>query len=205
MDNSQMADLREVREGSDGVEPRVLPDGQKYMNYAFIDSNNLNLGVSKDIVSNRGQKLYSGWKLDHRRFRVYLKDKYKVSKAFLFIGFKPGNQAMYSKLQEYGYICVFKPTLELKDGRVKGNVDAELVLHAMIEYANYDQALIVSSDGDFYCLIEYLLQNKKLKKVLVPNQHSYSSLLDRLSTPDNNILDFMNPLQGKLEYKRRQN
>ena len=121
----------------------------------------------------------------------------------MFIGFMPGNQAMYTKLQEYGYICVFKPTLELKDGRTKGNVDAELVLHAMIEYSNFDQALIVSSDGDFYCLIEYLLQNKKLKKVLVPNQYSYSSLLDRLSTPNNNILHFANRLKRKLAYKTR--
>ncbi len=91
----------------------------------------------------------------------------------------------------------------LKDGKVKGNVDAELVLHSMIELANYNQAVIVSGDGDFYCLIEYFISQNKLKKVLVPNQRSYSSLLDRLSAPENNILDFINLLRGKLEYKKR--
>ncbi|MBD3359354.1 MAG: NYN domain-containing protein [Candidatus Buchananbacteria bacterium] len=101
------------------------------------------------------------------------------------------------------YVCVFKPTLELKDGRIKGNVDAELVLHAMVEYANYDKAVIVSGDGDFYCLVQYFLKQNKLKKVLVPNQASYSSLLDRLSTPENNILDFVNNLRRKLEYKNK--
>ena len=115
----------------------------------------------------------------------------------------PGNQAMYTKLQEYGYICVFKPTLELKDGRVKGNVDADLVLHSMIEYKNYDKAIIVSGDGDFYCLVEYFLNSEKLKRVLVPNQHNYSCLLDRLSNPDNNILAFINVLRGKLEYIKK--
>ena len=168
-------------------------------NFAFIDSNNLYQSLSKDIIRN-DNKIYSGWKLDYRKFRIYLEDKYKVRKAFLFIGFMPGNQAMYTKLQEYGYICVFKPTLELSDGRVKGNVDAELVLHSMIEYENFDKAVVVSGDGDFYCLIEYFLNNNKLKRVFIPNQHNYSRLLNRLSAPDNNILAFIDGLQDKLNY-----
>ena len=173
---------------------------KKENNYAFIDSNNLYLSVSKDINKKKGQKIYSGWKLDYKKFRVYLNDKYKVKKVFLFIGFKPGNQAMYKKLQEDGYICVFKPTLELADGRVKGNVDAELVLHAMLEYKNFDKAVIVSGDGDFYCLVEYFINQEKLKIVLAPNQHNYSSLLDKLSSEENNILSFVNQLKKKLEY-----
>lgn len=173
----------------------------KENNFAFIDSNNLYQSLSKDIFKN-GHKIFSGWKLDHKRFRVYLKDKYNVNKAFLFIGFKPGNQPMYTRLQEYGYICVFKPILELQNGIVKGNVDAELVLHSMIQYNNYDKALIVSGDGDFYCLVDHFINNNKLKKVLAPNQHNYSCLFNILSTPDNNILDFLDRLQNKLEYKK---
>ena len=46
--------------------------------YAFIDSQNLNLGIRS-----------SGWVLDFSRFRVYLKDKYRAEKAFLFIGYFP--------------------------------------------------------------------------------------------------------------------
>ena len=110
-------------------------------NYAFIDAQNLNLGV---------QRL--GWKLDFRRFRVYLKEKYLVTKAYLFIGYLAQNTNLYRALQEYGYILIFKAVLQKKDGTVKGNVDAELVLHAMIQYGNYDRAVIVTSDGDFACL-----------------------------------------------------
>ncbi len=159
-------------------------------NFAFIDSQNLNLGV---------QGL--GWKLDFRKFRVYLRDKYNTSKAFLFIGYAPGNERLYTFLQESGYICIFKPTLELANGRVKGNVDAELVLHTMIQLRHFDQAVIVSGDGDFYCLIEHLLKINKLKKVLIPNQERYSGLLKQLSTPSRNIFDFCNSLRGKLEYR----
>jgi len=166
-------------------------------NFAFIDSNNLYQSLSKDIIKN-GQKQYTGWRLDYCKFRIYLKDKYQVEKAFLFIGFMPGKESLYERLKQAGFVCVFKPTLELKDGKVKGNVDAELVLYAMIEYQNFYQAVIVSGDGDFYCLVKYFLSNQKLKKVIIPNRYNYSCLLDRLSKPDNNILAFINDLKNKL-------
>ncbi|MBI2621730.1 MAG: hypothetical protein HYW63_03780 [Candidatus Levybacteria bacterium] len=53
--------------------------------YAFIDSQNLNLGTSKDIYKGR-RRTYKGWKLDFKKFRRYLSDKFRVQKAFLFIG-----------------------------------------------------------------------------------------------------------------------
>lgn len=156
-------------------------------NYAFIDSQNLNLSI-------RGL----GWQLDFRRFRKYLKDKYGVSKAFLFIGYVATNQDLYTALQRYGYIVVFKPTLILPNGTPKGNVDAELVLHAMIEYPNYEKAVIVSGDGDYHCLVNYLKRRDKLLKLIIPNRDKFSSLLRKFS-PD---IDFMNGLRKKLPYRK---
>src|SRR3989344_1488717 len=156
-------------------------------NYAFIDSQNLNLAIKSQ-----------GWLLDFARFRVYLKDKYGVDKAFLFIGYLAGNELRYTSLQQAGYIVIFKPTLERKvDGRllVKGNVDAELVLHTMIEYNNYEKAVIVSGDGDFYCLVDHLVSRNKLKRLLVPNRYKYSALLRKFAT---NHIDFLNGLDKKL-------
>lgn len=141
-------------------------------NYAFIDSQNLNLGVKSQ-----------GWKLDWRKFRQYLRNKYQVSQAYLFIGHVSGNEALYTALQKAGYILIFKPTLEIKKQgqiKVKGNVDAELVLHTMIEWENYDKAVIVSGDGDFHCLIEHLEEEGKLLKILAPNQ-KYSGLLRKFN------------------------
>ena len=156
-------------------------------NYAFIDSQNLNLSI-------RNQ----GWILDFRRFRQYLRDKYSITRAFLFIGYVYQNQDLYTGLQKDGYILVFKPTLELPSGKVKGNVDAELVLHAMIEYNNNDRALIVTGDGDFYCLVDYLRKNNKLLKLVIPNKYAFSSLFRKLQPH----IAFMNDLRGKLEYDR---
>jgi uncharacterized LabA/DUF88 family protein len=156
-------------------------------NFAFIDSQNLNLAI-------REQE----WKLDYKRFRVYLHDKYHVTKAFLFIGFVSTNQDLYLSLQDYGYLLVFKPTLYLPSGKVKGNVDAELVLHTMIEYPNYDKAVVVTGDGDFYCLVDHLKKHDKLEKLIVPDEKRYSSLLRRF-IPD---IAFMNGLRAKLEYRK---
>jgi len=72
--------------------------------------------------------------------------------------------------------------MEIKDNgtvKIKGNVDAELVLHTMIEWKNYNKAVIVSGDGDFYCLMEHLEENNKLRKIIVPNRQ-YSSLLKKV-------------------------
>lgn len=169
--------------------------------YAFIDSQNLNLSVRKDIFDKKGKKRYEGWKLDFKKFYVYLKDKYRVDKAFLFIGKVSGNERLYKALKEYGYHLVFKPTLEINqvgESIIKGNVDAELVLHAMIQYSNYSKAIIVSGDGDYHCLIEHLEQQNKLFRVLIPNRYSYSRLLKRFIRYFNYVSD----LREKLEYKK---
>lgn len=159
---------------------------KKENNYAFIDSQNLNLAI-RDM----------GWKLDFKKFRVYLKDKFKVEKAYIFIGYMAENESLYKALQEYGYILIFKPTLILPVGKVKGNVDAELVLHTMIEYNNYQKAVIVSGDGDFHCLIEHLKKQNKLYKVVIPNKFKYSSLLRHFSEE----IVFMNDLKGRLSLR----
>lgn len=158
-------------------------------NYAFIDSQNLHKGI-KDL----------GWKLDFRRFRVYLTHKYQVSKAFLFIGFLPTNTSLYRALQDYGYTLIFKPTITGADGKSKGNVDAELVLHSMIEYANYDMAVMVTSDGDFACLAEYLYGKGKLKTVISPHYKTCSILLRKAAKEK---IVFVDTLRHKLSYTKR--
>jgi len=155
--------------------------------YAFIDSQNLNLGIRE-----------LGWKLDYKRFRTYLREKYNVEKAYLFIGFMVQNTTMYAALQDAGFICIFRPTLTYKDGTTKGNCDAELVLHTMIEFPNYDKAIIVSGDGDFQCLAKYLHEQDKLGAILVPNQKKYSALLKfDVFKP---YIRFVSDLQRKLAY-----
>lgn len=157
---------------------KKTPPPKKPNNYAFIDSQNLNLGVQK-----------IGWKMDWHKFRIWLAENYGVTKAFMFIGYMPDNESLYQQMYDHGFLVVLKPTLEIKNvasedkyekpedkPAVKGNIDADLVLHAMKELRNYDKAVIVSGDGDFFGLIEHLIEQKKLLKLLTPNRR-YSTLL----------------------------
>ncbi len=156
--------------------------------YAFIDSQNLNLGIQN-----------AGWKLDWLKFRKYLADEYGVTKALMFIGYVPEFEEMYEKLHESGYVVVLKQTYDMTRPRpeekteaeagkadkdkeekkpIKGNIDADLVLWVMKEMKNYDKAIIISGDGDFYGLVEYLHEQGKLLKILTPSW-KYSSLFNR--------------------------
>lgn len=158
--------------------------------FAFIDSQNLNLGIRS-----------MGWQIDYKKFRLYLKNKYGVEQAFMFIGLVANNQKLYTQLQKAGFILVFKPTIRyFENGKetVKGNVDAELVLHAAaIQYSLYDKAIIISGDGDFACLMEYLEDSNKLLHIFTPN-NKYSKLLK----PFSSYIVEMQQLKKSLEYKK---
>jgi len=159
-------------------------------NYAFIDSQNLNLGI-KD----------QGWELDFRRFRIYLQRKHGVVKAYLFFGYMPEHEPLYQNMRRFGYELVFKPVVRTKNNTVKGNVDAELVLQAMIDYEKYSKAVIVTGDGDFYCLVKYLTEQGKFLRLLVPNRYKYSTLLRQGMLPGLPI-SFLNDVRQLLEYKK---
>ena len=175
---------------------------KKSNNYAFIDNQNLNVTV---------QNL--GWKIDWRRFRKFLYDRYQVSQAYMFIGYMPEHEEMYEFLHDAGYAIVLKPTYDLtrpqpevngekvkeEDKRhIKGNVDVELVLWAMREINKYDKAILVSGDGDFYSLVEYLEARGKLAKILTPSGH-YSALFNKYEK----YIERIDKSRHHLEYFKR--
>jgi len=163
---------------------------KKQTNYAFIDSQNLNLGVRS-----------LGWRLDYKKLRLYLRNKYDIEIAYMFIGMVANNQKLYTQLQQAGFVLIFKPTVRyFVNGKetVKGNVDAELVLQASaIDFPNYNKAIIVSGDGDFMCLVQFLVDRKKLLHVMTPNA-KYSQLLK----PFSSYIVRIDQLRSSLEYKK---
>ncbi|PIU36682.1 hypothetical protein COT02_04785 [Candidatus Roizmanbacteria bacterium CG07_land_8_20_14_0_80_34_15] len=74
-----------------------------------------------------------------------------VKKTFIFIGYIPKNNNLYNSLEIIGYKLIYKPVVKLEkhNKKIKGNIDAELILYSTIEFPNYDKAILVSGDGDF--------------------------------------------------------
>lgn len=116
------------------------------------------------------------------------------------MGYIKENKDLYENLKKSGYELVFKPTLGKKGG-VKGNCDAELVLHcARIEYDHFAKAIIISGDGDFYCLLNFLKKENKLVKIGIPNKKRFSSLLKEFRSP---YFFYISDIRHFLEYKKR--
>ena len=147
----------------------------KSNNFAYIDGANLHMGISS-----------LGWKLDYARFRVWLSEKYSVSKAYLFIGLIPSYNDLYKYLQESGFILVYKEVVYGRDGKPKGNCDADLVLQIVCDaYENkYEQAILVASDGDYASTIKFLKSREKIRTILSPaKENKCSVLLKRTQVP----------------------
>ena len=162
---------------------------KKLRNYAFIDGNNLYLGAK-----------YQDIKLDYKAFRLYLKNRFNVERAFLFIGKDKENASLYERLRKCGFDLVFKPTVYFnQNGKrmMKENVDAELVLYcAAIEHDNYDKAVVVTGDGDFACLMKYLVEEGKLLKIIAPASN-YSLLLK----PYTSYILRLSDIKGSVSFK----
>ena len=137
-------------------------------NFAYIDGANLHKGTKS-----------LGWRLDYKRFRVWLTDKYAVSAAYLFIGLIPKNKEIYKYLQEAGFTLVFKEIIYDGTGKPKGNCDADLVLQATSDaYENkFEKAVIVTSDGDYASLVKFLGEKEKLLAILSPSSQKKCSIL----------------------------
>ena len=162
-------------------------------NYAFIDAQNLNLGTQK-----------VGFKMNWKKFCEFLRDRYDVTTAYMFIGYVPDNEDLYKQMDEAGYTVVLKPTVDMlmtkeeladEDHVTKGNVDTLLVMYIMKEIDNYKKAVIVSNDGDFYSVAEYLEERGKLGKILAPN-YRYSALLKKFE----NYIERIDKHRNELAY-----
>mgnify|MGYP001617416374 CR=1 FL=1 len=140
---------------------------KKLENYVFIDAQNLFISAQK-----------RGWKVDWRKFYFHLKEKYLARKVFIFIGYLESNRRLYEFLIHLGYTLNFKQTL-MVNGKVKGNVDVDLTVKALTTMDEYNQAVIVTNDGDFLALIRHLESKNKLRMILSTHKFDCSLLIKR--------------------------
>jgi uncharacterized LabA/DUF88 family protein len=152
---------------------------------AYIDGANLHMGI-KSLKK----------EIDYGKFRRWLRWKYRITVAYLFIGYIPEYEKLYDHLRRSGYTLIFKETVT-RSGETKGNVDAELVLRAVRDVfeTHPRHVVLVSGDGDFSCLVDFLHERRLLRTLIAPNRKYCSYLLRKKNLP----LVFMDDIIAKFE------
>ena len=149
----------------------------------YIDGNNL-YRSAKEL----------GFEIDYKKFRGWLRQKYNPTQVYLFIGLVPSRTSFYEHLQECGFILIFKQTISV-EGTVKGNCDAELVLKTVSDFYTkaFTSCVLITGDGDFGCLVEFLQTNNSPVRIISPDEKKCSILLRNKNTE----ITFLNELYHK--------
>jgi len=153
----------------------------------YIDGNNL-YRSAKEL----------GFEIDYKKLRGWLRQKYNPTSVYLFIGLVPERVKFYEHLQSCGYILVFKQTVSVGE-KIKGNCDAELVLKATSDYYEkaFSSCILITGDGDFGCLVEFLHDKKSIKCVIAPDEKKCSILIKNKNVE----ITFLNNLYHKFSTK----
>jgi len=160
-------------------------------NFAFVDGQNLYFSTVKD-----------NWCVDFKKLKVYLRDKYKVKLILYFWGYyKKENEMIYQKLKDLNYKLLFKKHNEKLISKKKGNVDSEIIFETMKKLESegvLDKVVLISGDGDYRKMINYLINKNKFKRILFPTRGCSSSLYKDLGSEWFSGLDEKD-IRGKIE------
>lgn len=168
-------------------------DTSREHNLAFIDGQNLYMGTRSDEPA---------WKVDLAMFRSYLSRKYHVEKAYYFLGYvNEEHQELYNQIQEAGYILVFRQHNTAMLGKKKGNVDSDIIftiMKKMYKQEAFDKIVLVSGDGDYKMLVDFLIVEGRFKKILFPNKKFASSLYKKITRV---FYDYLEHVKKHIEFK----
>lgn len=158
--------------------------------------NKLNIYIDGNNLYRSAKEL--GFEIDYKKFRGWLRQKFNPNKVYLFIGLVPERVKFYEHLQSCGYVLFFKQTVSVGE-KVKGNCDAELVLKTTSDFyeKEFDLSILITGDGDFGCLVEFLRDKKSILEVIAPDENKCSFLIKN----KNIKITFLNDLYHKFSNK----
>ena len=162
-------------------------------NFAFIDGQNLYMGTKSEEPA---------WSIDFVKFREYLERKYNVSRAYYFLGFVIDEKNdLYDKIQEAGFILKFREHNSAMIGKKKGNIDADIIFDVMKKIYKkelFDKIVLVSGDGDYKMLVDFLIEEGRFKKILFPNKKFASSLYKKITRK---YFDYLANIKHLIKFK----
>lgn len=145
---------------------------EKIRNVAYIDGQNLYMATNK--------KSLDQWKIDLVRFRIYLRNKYRVDQAYYFLGYAQENMTeLYNDIRNADFVLSFRLHNYSMIGKKKGNVDSDIIFHIMkklYKREDFEKIILVSGDGDYKLLVDFLIEENKFEKILFPERNRASSL-----------------------------
>ncbi len=166
-------------------------------NIAFVDGQNLYMGTAKKAVD--------PWEIDLKRFRIYLTEKYAVEKAYYFLGcVQEANQDIYEEIQHAGFVLLFREHTPVMLGKKKGNVDSDTIFHVMkklYKQENFSKVVIVSGDGDYKLLVDFLIEENRFCKILFPDRVRASSLYKKIGATYFDALDALG-IRAKIQKEK---
>ncbi len=131
--------------------------------YAFVDAAN---------VIYRNSDVHP-WKIDLRKLHKYLKERFGVERVLYYGGIDNRNQTqvrIYKKMEEWGYELRLNPVKHFVNERgewyTKADVDSRMTFEMMRFLPDYDRAIVLTGDGDFYWVLEFLLQTKEQVRLI---------------------------------------
>ena len=155
---------------------------QKPHNLAFIDGQNLYSGTRD-----------GGWAVDHIKFRTYLREKYDIHEAYYFLGVATDTERdLYDRLEKARFTLSFREHALGQRAQKKGNVDSDIIFSIMKKLVVNEvigKIFIVSGDGDYKKLVDFLVERDCFGKMLFPNGKYESSLFFSLGTECYDYLD----------------
>lgn len=164
-------------------------------NLAFVDGQNLHMGTAKREIN--------PWRINLTRFHTYLEKKYSVCKAYYFLGYvQEENQDLYEEIQNAGFVLMFREHNPAMMGKKKGNVDSDIIFHIMkkmYKKEDFTNIVLVSGDGDYKILVDFLIEEKRFEKILFPNKKFASSLYKKIGS---NYFDYLENIRPKIELKK---
>jgi len=113
----------------------------------FVDIQNVYYGAMDNFKG----------KIDFRKLTesIVKGRKLVVSNAYLVKG-DNDNSNFVTFMKQLGYSIISKDLKKRSDGSAKGNLDIEMVIDIITEKDRLDTVVLVSGDGDFVALVEYL-------------------------------------------------
>lgn len=145
--------------------------GPRYRRGVFIDVQNLYLGMRSYHPN--------AW-VDYWKLQQFLRQDGATVTFTAFTYYDPENKPQVDfihALSLMGYRVVARPLRRLSSGAVKGDIDLEMALEVLDQAPYLDEIVLVTGDGDFVPLVNRLVQQGKLVKVIGPDKVTAPELI----------------------------